>query len=78
MSRVCQVTKKAPMVGNTVSHSNRKVKRRFLPNLRWHRFWVPSKDKFVRLRVSSNGLRIIDKFGIDHIIADLESKGQKY
>ena len=78
MSRVCQVTKKAPMVGHTVSHSNRKVKRRFLPNIRWHRFWVPSKNKFIRLRVSSQALRIIDKLGIDHIINDLERSGKKF
>jgi len=66
------------MVGHTVSHSNRKVKRRFLPNLKWHRFWVPSKEQFVRLKVSSHGLRIIDKLGIDHIIANLEATGQKF
>ena len=78
MSRVCQVTKKAPMVGHTVSHSNRKVKRRFLPNIRWHRFWVPSKKKFIRLRVSSQALRIIDKLGIDHVINDLEQAGKKF
>lgn len=74
MSQVCQITGKGPMVGHTISHSNRKVKRRFLPNLKWHRFWVPSKDKFIRLKVSSHGLRIIDKLGIDYIIAKLEAQ----
>ncbi len=78
MSRVCQVTNKKPMVGHTVSHSNRKVKRRFEPNLKWHRFWVPSKNKFIRLRISTHGLRTIDKLGIDHIIANLEAVGKKF
>ncbi|MGI9215300.1 MAG: 50S ribosomal protein L28 [Gammaproteobacteria bacterium] len=78
MSRVCQVTDKKPLSGHTVSHSNRKVKRRFLPNVRWHRFWSPNKKKFVRLKVSSQGLRIIDKLGIDQVIAKLEIKGQKF
>lgn len=78
MSRMCQVTKKKPMAGHTVSHSNRKVKRRFLPNLRWHRFWSPNKNKFIRLRISSHGLRIIDKRGIDQVVADLEATGQKF
>lgn len=78
MSKVCQVTGKKPLSGHTVSHSNRKVKRRFLPNLRWHRFWSTSKKKFVRLRICSQGLKIIDKLGIDQVINDLESKGQKF
>ena len=78
MSRVCQVTNKGPMSGHTVSHSNRKVKRRFLPNLKWHRLWAPSKNKFVRLKISSHGLRIIDKLGIDQIVANLEAAGRKF
>lgn len=78
MSRVCQVTNKRPMSGHTVSHSNRKVKRRFLPNIRWHRFWSPSKNKFIRLKISSHGLRIIDKLGIDKVVANLETTGQKF
>ena len=78
MSRVCQVTNKKPTAGNTVSHSNRKVKRRFLPNIRWHRFWSPSKNRFIRLKVSSHGLRIIDKVGIDQVVAKLEANGQKF
>jgi large subunit ribosomal protein L28 len=77
MSRVCQITKKRPMAGNNVSHSNRKVKRRFLPNLKWHRFWSSNENKFVRLKVSSKGLRIIDKCGIDQVLAELNLKNHK-
>jgi len=65
MSRVCQVTGKRPITGNNVSHSNIKSKRRFLPNLHSHRFWVESENRWVKLRVSTKGLRIIDKKGID-------------
>ena len=65
MSRVCQVTGKAPMVGNHVSHANNKTKRRYLPNLQNRRFWVESENRWVRLRVSNAGLRTIDKKGID-------------
>ena len=78
MSRVCQITNKKPLSGHTVSHSNRKVKRRFLPNIRWHRFWSPAKNTFVRLKLSSKGIRMIDKLGIDHILAELELSGQKF
>jgi large subunit ribosomal protein L28 len=77
MSRVCMVTGKAPVTGNNVSHSQRKTRRRFLPNLHWHRFWVESENKFVRLRVSSKGMRFIDKKGIDVILADVRSRGIK-
>lgn len=76
MSRVCQVTGKRPQVGNNVSHANNKTKRRFLPNLHNHRFWVESENRFVRLRVSSKGMRIIDKHGIDKVLADLRAQGQ--
>ncbi|HBD23696.1 MAG TPA: 50S ribosomal protein L28, partial [Oceanospirillaceae bacterium] len=65
MSRVCMVTGKRPVAGNNVSHAHNKTRRRFLPNLHWHRFWVASENKFVRLRVSSKGMRVIDKKGID-------------
>lgn len=75
MSRVCQVTGKRPVTGNKVSHSNIKTKRRFLPNLHTHRFWVESEKRFVSLRVSSKGLRIIDKKGIDAVLADLRASG---
>lgn len=71
MSRVCQVTGKRPMVGNNVSHANNKTKRRFLPNLQLRRFWVESKNKWVRLRVSKKGLRIIDKDGIESVLANM-------
>ncbi len=77
MSKVCQVTGKRPVTGNNVSHSNIKTKRRFLPNLHWHRFWVESEKRFVRLRVSTKGMRIIDKQGIDAVLADMRSRGEK-
>ncbi len=65
MSRVCQVTGKGPVTGNNISHANNKTRRRFLPNLQHHRFWVESENRFVRLRVSAKGMRVIDKRGID-------------
>ncbi|MCP4597364.1 50S ribosomal protein L28 [Neptuniibacter sp.] len=77
MSKVCMVTGKRPVTGNNVSHSQRKTRRRFLPNLHWHRFWVESENKFVRLRVSSKGMRIIDKKGIDAVLADVRANGIK-
>ncbi len=77
MSRVCQVTGKRPMVGNNVSHANNKTRRRFLPNLHNHRFWVESENRFVRLRISTKGMRTIDKLGIDKVLADLRAQGQK-
>jgi large subunit ribosomal protein L28 len=77
MSRVCQVTGKKPMVGNTVSHSNVKKKTRFLPNLHTHRFWVEGEKKFIKLRVSNHGLRIIDRTGIDVVLADIRKRGEK-
>jgi large subunit ribosomal protein L28 len=77
MSRVCQITGKGPMVGNTVSHANNKRKRRFLPNLQTHRFWVESEKKFVKLRVSAQGLRIIDKKGIEATLAEVRARGVK-
>ncbi|BAP13073.1 MULTISPECIES: 50S ribosomal protein L28 [unclassified Alcanivorax] len=77
MSKVCQVTGKRPVTGNRVSHSNIKTKRRFEPNLHHHRFWVESEKRFVRLRVSSKGMRIIDKKGIDSVLADIRSRGDR-
>ncbi|MEY1660572.1 50S ribosomal protein L28 [Isoalcanivorax beigongshangi] len=77
MSKVCQVTGKRPITGNNVSHANNKTKRRFEPNLHFHRFWVASENRFVRLRVSSKGMRVIDKVGIDKVLADLRASGQK-
>ena len=77
MSRVCQVTAKRPISGNNVSHSNRRTRRRFLPNLHRHRFWVESENRWIRLRVSTKGIRIIDKKGIDAVLADMRSRGEK-
>ena len=77
MPRVCQVTGKKPMSGNNVSHANNKNKRRFLPNLHERRFWVQSENRWVKLRVSTKGLRTIDKLGIDQVLADVRSRGIK-
>ena len=77
MSRVCQVTGKGPMTGNNVSHANNRTRRRFLPNLHEHRFWVASENRFVKLRLSSAGMRLIDKRGIDAVLADLKARGHK-
>ena len=77
MSRVCQVTGKRPATGNNVSHSNIKSKRRFLPNLHDRRFWVQSENRWVKLRVSTKGLRIIDKKGIDAVLGDMRARGEK-
>ena len=77
MSRVCQVTGKRPMSGNNVSHAKNHTRRRFLPNLHTHRFWVESENRFVKLRVSSNGMRIIDKKGIDTVLSDIRKRGEK-
>ena len=76
MARVCEVTGKGPMVGNNVSHANNKTKRRFLPNLQDRRFWVESENRWVRLRVSNAALRLIDKKGIEVVLADLRARGQ--
>jgi large subunit ribosomal protein L28 len=76
MSRVCQVTGKRPVTGNNVSHAKNRTKRRFLPNLHHHRFWVEAEKRFVTLRVSSAGMRTIDKRGIDAVLADLRAQGQ--
>lgn len=77
MARVCQVTGKRPLSGNNVSHSQRKTRRRFLPNLHSHRFWVASENRWVRLKVSTKGLRIIDKLGIETVLTDIRSRGEK-
>ena len=77
MSRVCQITGKSPMSGNNVSHAKNRTRRRFLPNLHSHRLWVESEKRFVKLRISSAGLRNIDKHGIDKILADLRANGLK-
>lgn len=77
MSRVCMVTGKGPQVGNNVSHANNHTKRRFLPNLHTHRFWVEAEKRFVKLRLSSKGMRIIDKVGIDQVLSDMRARGEK-
>ena len=77
MSRVCQVTGKRTTVGNNVSHAMNKTRRRFLPNLQNHKFWVESENKWVKLRVSTKGMRIIDKKGIDAVLAEMRHRGEK-
>lgn len=77
MSRVCQVTGKRPMSGNNVSHANNKTRRRFLPNLHTHRFWVESENRWVKLKVSTKGLRTIDKQGIDTVLEKIRARGEK-
>ncbi len=76
MSRVCQVTGKGPISGNNVSHANNRTRRRFLPNLHTHRIWVESERRYVSLRVSNHGLRIINKRGIDVVLAELRERGE--
>ena len=77
MSRVCQVTGKKPASGNNVSHAHNKTRRRFLPNLHTHRFWVESEQRWVRLRVSTKGMRIIDKLGIENVLKTIRRRGEK-
>ena len=76
MARKCEVTGKAPMVGNNVSHANNKTKRRLSPKLQYRCFWVESETRWVRLRVCSSALRLIDKNGIDSVLADMRARGQ--
>ena len=77
MSRVCQVTGKRPQAGNNVSHAHNRTRRRFLPNLHSHRFWVESEKRWVRLRVSCKGMRIIDKLGIESVLKKIRARGEK-
>ena len=77
MSRVCQVTGKRPVTGNNVSHANNRTRRRFLPNLHTHRFWVESENRFVKLRLSAKGMRIVDKVGIDSVLKQIRARGEK-
>ncbi len=77
MAKVCQVTGKRPMAGNNVSHANNKTKRRFLPNLHSKRFWIENENRFITLRVSSNGLRTIDKLGIEEVLKRMRARGEK-
>ena len=77
MSRVCEITGKRPAVGNRVSHANNKRRRRFLPNLHTQRFWLESEKRWVSLRVSTRGMRTIEKRGIDAVVAELRAQGEK-
>lgn len=77
MSQICQVTGKRPITGYNVSHAHNKTKRRFVPNLHWHRFWVEAEQRYVRLRVSSKGMRIIDRQGIESVLATMRKRGEK-
>ncbi len=77
MSRVCQVTGKRTATGNNVSHAHNKTRRKFLPNLHSHRFWVASENRWVKLRVSTKAMRIIDKVGIDQVLTDMRKRGDK-
>jgi large subunit ribosomal protein L28 len=77
MSKVCQVTGKRPITGNNVSHAHNKTRRRFEPNLHTHRFWVESENRFVKLRLTAKGMRIIDKLGIDQVLADIRARGDQ-
>lgn len=77
MSRICQVTGKRPSVGNNVSHAKNRTKRRFLPNLQMRRFWVPTQKRWVKLRVSTRAIKIIDKIGIERVLADMRARGEK-
>ena len=76
MARVCQVTGKKPIVGHHVSHANNKTKRRYLPNLQYRRIWVESENRYVKMRLTSAGLRLIDKKGIDVVLAEMRSRGE--
>ena len=76
MARVCQVTGKGPMSGNNVSHANNRTKRRFLPNLQYRRFWLEAENRWVRMRVTNAALRLIDKVGIEKVLADLQARGK--
>jgi large subunit ribosomal protein L28 len=76
MSRVCQITGKHPMSGNNVSHAKNRTRRRFLPNLHTQRFWLENEKRFIKLKISHKGLRIIDKLGIDQVVKDLRERGE--
>jgi large subunit ribosomal protein L28 len=76
MARVCQVTGKKPTVGHHVSHANNKTKRRYLPNLQYRRIWVESENRYVKMRLTNAGLRLIDKLGIDTVLADMRARGE--
>ncbi|MBH18602.1 MAG: 50S ribosomal protein L28 [Gammaproteobacteria bacterium] len=77
MSKICQITGKKPQSGNNVSHAHNKTRRRFLPNLQYKKFWLESEKRYVRLRISQKGLRIINKYGLEKVLDDLRSQGKK-
>ena len=77
MSKICQVTGKKPMSGNNVSHAKNRTKRTFQPNLHKHKFWVESEKRFINLTVSAKGMKIIDKKGIDQVLSEIRSRGEK-
>ena len=77
MARICQVTGKGPRSGHHVSHANNKTKRRYLPNLQYRRIWVESESRYVKMRLTSAGLRLIDKKGIDVVLKDMRARGEK-
>jgi len=77
MSKICQVTGKRPMSGNNVSHAHNKTRRRFLPNLQYKRFWLEKEKRYIKLRISQKGLRLIDKLGLEKVLEDLRAKGQR-
>jgi large subunit ribosomal protein L28 len=74
MARVCEVTGKRPMAGNNVSHANNRTRRRFIPNLQEHRFWLETEQRYIKLRVSTKGMRTIDKHGIEKVLADIKAR----
>ena len=78
MSNVCQVTGRRPSFGNNVSHSHRKTRRRWNPNIQSKRYWVPSEKRWITLTVSVKGMKTIDKLGIDKVVADLRRRGVKF
>jgi len=77
MSKICQVTGRRPAFGNNVSHSHRKTRRRWDPNIQHHRFWVPSEQRWIKLTVSAKGLKTINKHGIEKVLADIRKRGEK-
>lgn len=76
MAKKCPITGKGPMVGNNVSHANNKTKRRYLPNLQYKRFWLESEKRFVRIRLTTRGMRIIDKHGIEAVLSDMKLRNK--
>ncbi len=77
MSRLCPVTGKRPRTGNNVSHAHNKTRRRFLPNMQTHKFWLASEKRWIRLRLSARGIRTIDKLGIERVLKDMRQRGVK-